>query len=98
MSPLRQAAGILAQVPDVPHLPAQSGAVGGGYGGHQVFVVGKWRRTTGIGPEGAVVGLAGEPPEGGSTMLLNDPVGGMLTRLRNASRAHPSRAGFPSPH
>jgi len=29
-------------------------------------------------------------------MLLNDPVGDMLTRLRNASRAHHERVVFPS--
>src|SRR5262249_61204401 len=29
-------------------------------------------------------------------MLLNDPVGDMLTRLRNASRAHHERLVFPS--
>ena len=29
-------------------------------------------------------------------MLLNDPVGDMLTRLRNASRAHHERTVFPS--
>jgi len=29
-------------------------------------------------------------------MLLNDPVGDMLTRLRNASRAHHERVAFPS--